>query len=319
MHELDFVLPILSFAYAAAGIGLVSALLARAWARRQRRFPSAGEATWCAFLPPLALLLLPLSAVEPHFPGTLNAVHLMWHSWEQALHAAPLAHGMLHAANSLLLVLAATGLVRMAYALARMRGFASALRTAGTTSPEFVDGVPLRTIDSPRPLCFTTGLLRPSVYLSTGLRELLSPQEREAMLAHEAAHLHRGDSLVRTFLFLFYALFPLPGSRLLLADWHHAVERECDALAARRIGSAPDVASALIRMAQAAARSAVAVPDGACFAALGDDIEGRVEALLALPASHSRARPTPLVLLGLGFLLTGSLWISHAVELFVRH
>jgi hypothetical protein len=118
---------------------------------------------------------------------------------------------------------------------------------------------------------------------------------------------------------LFYALFPLPGGRLLLADWHHAVERECDAEAAARVGSAPDVAAALIRAAQATARSPVTVPGSACFAAFGDDVEGRVAALLALPASRERARPTPLILAGLGVLLTASLWIYHAVELFVHH
>jgi beta-lactamase regulating signal transducer with metallopeptidase domain len=139
------------------------------------------------------------------------------------------------------------------------------------------------------------------------------------MLAHEAAHVRRKDCLARTFLALFYALFPLPGSHLLMADWHHAAERECDALAADRIGSALDVAAALIRAAKAAPRSAVAVRDGACFAGFGDDVEGRVQALLALPASRSRTRPTHLVFASLGFLLAASLWIAHAVELFVRH
>jgi beta-lactamase regulating signal transducer with metallopeptidase domain len=319
MRELEPILLIVSFAYAAAGVGIVSALLVRTWNYRRARRPTAGEAAWCAFLPPLALLLLPLSTVEPHPTGIPGAVHALWHGWQRTLHATPFTHAALHAANYLLLGLAAMGVVRMVFRIAQMRAFASCIHKAASPSATPVEGAPLFSIASARPLCFTMGVLRPAVYLSTGLREQLSPREREAMLAHEATHVRRRDGVVRTFLSLFYTLFPLPGSRLLLADWHHAAERECDAAAAGRIGSATDVAAALIRAAQAMARSSACLPGGACFAAFGDDIEGRVEALLALPSSGSRGWPTRLVLAGLGSLWTASLWFYHAVELFVRH
>jgi beta-lactamase regulating signal transducer with metallopeptidase domain len=163
------------------------------------------------------------------------------------------------------------------------------------------------------------GLRRPAIYVTTSLQEQLSLRDYKAMLAHEAAHLRRRDGLARVFLSLFYALFPLPGSGSLQRDWHHATERDCDAEAACRIGSAPDVAAALLRVAQVIARSATAVPGGACFAAFGDDIEGRVQALLALPAAPTRVLPTRLVILGLGLLLAASSWLHHVVEWFVLH
>lgn len=319
MADLEPILLIVSCAYAAAGIGVVSALGARAWSRRRAHLPSAAEAAWCAGLPLLALLLLPLSAVAPHPAPALDAPHRLWHDWQQDLHAIPWTHAALHAANYLLLLLAAAGVVRLAFALARMHAFAASIRRTATPDPASVAGVPLYQIASTRPLCFTMGPLRPAIYLTTGLREQLSPRECEAMLAHEAAHVHRQDGLVRLFHSLFYALFPLPGARLLLADWHHAAERACDAAAAARIGSATDVATALIRAAQAVSQSAGHVPESACFVALDDDIEGRVAALLAPSSAGARGCPPRVVLAGLGSLGAASLWFSHAVELFVRH
>jgi Zn-dependent protease with chaperone function len=297
---------------------VLSALLIRSWTRQRGRLATPPEAAWCAFLPPFAVLLLPLSALDPHLT-LLPQVHAAWHCWEQAVHTAPVTHGALHTGNALLLLSGAFFLARTVYALTRMRAFAGSVRAAARLQAVEVEGARLYTIPSPRPLCFTMGLLRPAVFVTTGLREHLSPRDFDAMLAHEASHIRRRDGLARVFLSLFYALFPLPGSGLLLRDWHHAAERDCDAEAACRIGSAPDVAAALVRVAQAMTRSSTAVPGGACFAACGDDIEGRVQALLALPASHPRGLPTRLVLLGLGLLLVASSWLHHVVELFVLH
>lgn len=318
MADLHPLLLWLASVYAAAGIGVLSALLIRAWTRRHGRLATPPEAAWCAFLPPLAVLLAPLSALEPHLSQSPD-LHAAWHRWEQAVHAGPVTHGALHAANLLLLFVAAFFAARTVFTLTRMRAFAVSVRSVARLQPEEVEGARLYSISSRRPLCFTMGLLRPAVYVTTSLHDLLPPREYEAMLAHEAAHIRRRDGLARVFLSLFYALFPIPGTGLLLRDWHHAAERDCDAEAAGRTGSAPDVAAALIRVAQAMTRSSTAVPGGACFAAFGDDIEGRVRVLLALPTRHSRVVPTRLVLLGLLPLLAAGSWIHHAAELFAQH
>lgn len=318
MHDLSPLLSLVSFAYLAAGAGLLAALLGMTWARHGGRRLSAGEAAWCAFLPALALLLLPLSSALPHPAGLLDAMHRQWHGWEETLHAEPLAHGLLHAANFGMLILAAAGLIRLAYALARTRAFVSSVRSSALATGQEVEGVPLYTIHTVRPLCFTVGIRRPAIYLSTGLQDQLSTADREAMLLHEAAHIRRKDGLARTFFYLFYALFPLPGARPLMREWREAAERECDAEAAARIGSSTQVATALIRAAQALVRPAAALPDAAFFAAEGDDIEGRVQALLD-GRRRTAVRPAILVLFGLGFVLASSAWVSHAVELFVSH
>lgn len=318
MHEFSPLLSIVSFAYLAAGAGLVAALLGMTWARRGRRRLSAGEAAWCAFLPALALLMAPIALVLPHPAGFLDAMHRQWHGWEQTLHGAPVTHALLHAANYGMLVLASAGMIRLAYALARTRAFVSSVRSSAQATGHEVEGIPLYTIRTIRPLCFTMGIRSPAIYLSTGLQDQLSPSDRQAMLLHEAAHVRRKDSAVRTFFYLFYALFPLPGARLLLRAWREAVERECDAEAAHRVGSSAQVAAALIRAAQALLRPAAALPDAACFAVEGDDIEGRVQALLD-GRDRTAIRPAILVLFGLGFVLASGAWVSHAVELFVSH
>lgn len=318
MADMAPILPVVSYAYFAAAGGLLAALPAITWARRGRQRLSAGEATWCAFLPVLALLLLPLSLVLPHPDGFLDAMHEHWHRWELVLHGAPLAHALLHAANYGMLMLATAGIIRLAYALARTRAFVSSVRSSALATGREVEGIPLYTIRTVRPLCFTMGVRRPAIYLSTGLQDQLSPRDCEAMLAHEAAHVRRKDGAARNFFYLFYALFPLPGSRLLIREWRDAAERECDAEAAVRMGSPTEIAAALIRAAQALVRCAAAVPDAACFAVDGDDIEGRVQALLQ-GKRRATLRPVLLVLFGLGFVLASGAWVSHAVELFVSH
>jgi beta-lactamase regulating signal transducer with metallopeptidase domain len=312
MHEWSGLLLVISFAYAAAGVGLIAGLAGRLWARRGGRVPSAAQAAWCAALPVVAAALLPLSVFQPH-PGPFAVLHDLWHAAEQALRSSPVAHALLHAANWGVLLLATAGLIRASFALARAHAFASSLHRLAADGPECLARPRVYLIRSERPLCFTMGVLRPSIYLSEGLRTQLSERDCEAMLAHEAAHAGRYDSGFQTLLSFFYALLPLPGTGLLMRDWQRASERACDAEAALRIGSAPDVAAALIRAAQAA----VLVPGARCFTSAGEDIEGRVTALLGRPAPHQPI--AGLVATGLAFLLAAGCSVYHAVELFVHH
>lgn len=308
----------LASAYAAVGVGVLSALLTRAWTRRRGGVATAAESAWCALLPAVSLLLLPLSARHPHL-FQLPDLHAAWHGWERTLHAEPAAHGALHAANSVLLLLGAFFFARTVYTVAKLRTFATAVRAASELQPEPFEGANLYTIPSRRPLCFTMGVFRPAIYVTAGLRQQLSQRDCAAMLAHESAHIRRRDNLVKLLLTLFYALFPLPGCGLLLRDWRQAAERECDAAAAHHVGSAADVAAALVRTARVMARSSTETPGGACFAAFEDDLDGRVQALLTCSPLSRRPLSMPPMVLGLGLLIIASSWLHHAVEMFVRH
>jgi Zn-dependent protease with chaperone function len=322
MREPPSILALLTFAYGGAAAGLLAAFVVRGWTCRRGRSPSSLEATWCVLLPALAVLALPaLSMLQPH-GESFTGLHALWHSWEQAIHTSAVGHALLHVANFLVLLFALCCVVRTVYALAQIQAFGASLRAAAHQDPRQVEARPLFRLPSPHPACFTLGIASPSVYVTTGLLEQVSPRDCEAILAHEAAHISRRDGLIKAFLLAFYHLLPLPGSDLLRADWERAAERECDALAARRIGSPCDVAAALVRVARLA--GPIPVPAVSCFAA-GDDVEGRVQALLSGPAEGTlgpaarAAESSLLALISLGIVFAASFWVRDAVELFVHH
>ncbi|WP_019873233.1 M56 family metallopeptidase [Sporichthya polymorpha] len=108
------------------------------------------------------------------------------------------------------------------------------------------------------PLAYVAGLLRPRVVVSDGLLQLLSPDEQQAVLAHEAAHLRLGharllvvgSALARTYRWM-------PGVSPAWALLRRELEAAADDAAARAVG-ARTLLSALARVAIARARPAVA-------------------------------------------------------------
>jgi Zn-dependent protease with chaperone function len=318
-------LSVLAFSYGAAVLGLLVALGVYGWQCRWDHRRSPAEAAWWAFLPALAMLVAPLGALlQPHVLPPMGDLHGLWHAWEERVHATPITHGILHVGNGLCLAAAGFGLGRGLYFLIRMLTFARSIRRVAGLRGGSGDEAPLYTLESLRPACFALGILRPAVYLTTGLQAQLSARECQAMLAHEAVHIRRRDGLVGALLAGFYHLVPLPGSARLRAAWAQAVERACDAEAARQIGSPTDVAAALVRVARLVGGPTPAVP-GILWFAPGEDLPGRVAALLAMPAVGLAVPPglslVPGRLIGvsLGLLLAGSVPLSHLVELFVHH
>ena len=323
MAELCSPVALLTIVYIAALAGHVSALALREWLRRGGRLRSMAEATGCALLGPLSILVIPLAPLlYPQTTGYFAAMHDAWHHWENILHTAPAVHSLLHIISFLLLATALVCLARAVYGFARMRELAATLKRA---QPQPLGGsdLPLFSLSTARPFCFTVGMLRPRIYISTGLLQELSPRDQQAVLAHEAAHVRRRDGGMNAFLRGFYTLFPLPGSLLVRHEWERAAERACDTEAAQQVGNPCDVAAALVKVARLV--DPRSVPGAAYFAASGEDIAGRVHALLALPASgHFRRERRPvlvtgLIVLHLLALLVAETWIRHFVELLVHH
>jgi Zn-dependent protease with chaperone function len=324
-REVATLLSVLAFSYGAAVLGLLIARGGCGWRCRRGAGISSAEAAWWAFLPALAMLVAPLGALlQPHVLPPMTDLHGAWHAWEERIHATPVTHGILHGGNSLCLAVAGWGLGRALYLLVRMRAFTVTVRAAAKLQSGGEDEAPLYTLASPRPACFALGVFRPAVYLTTGLQEQLSAPECEAMLAHEAAHIRRRDGLVGALLAGFYHLVPLPGSAGLQTAWAQAVERACDAEAARQIGSPTDVAAALVRVARLMRGAPPAVASLVAFAP-HEDLPGRVAALLAMPG-EGRALPADrslvparLMAVSLGLLLAASVPLRHLVELFAHH
>lgn len=95
---------------------------------------------------------------------------------------------------------------------------------------------------------FTSGWIRPRIYLAKSLEELLSQGELVAVLAHEGAHASARDPLrLSTLRFLSLTLFWLPALRQLASDF--ADEAEIRADDAASAAGESNVASALVKLA----------------------------------------------------------------------
>jgi Zn-dependent protease with chaperone function len=137
----------------------------------------------------------------------------------------------------------------------------------------------LRLVESAQPFCFVAGGRRPEIFVSTAVWNGLADDEREAMLAHERAHIRHSDLMWRRLVELFAAFGAPLTAAPLLASWEAATEHLRDADAASAVGDPDTVAAAMISMYRLGAPSAGPMFTG--FAASRGALEDRVEALLA--------------------------------------
>src|SRR2546423_422496 len=142
---------------------------------------------------------------------------------------------------------------------------------------------------APGPLVL--GLLRPTILLPPSLAARLSPEELRLALAHELAHLARGDlwlSLVPTLAQSLFFFHPLVG--LACREWATAREAACDAAALALTGApAPAYGRLLLKLASAGRGAGVASALGASLRA--DTLHRRIALLRHFsPASHRRLR-----------------------------
>ena len=129
-------------------------------------------------------------------------------------------------------------------------------------------------VESARAFCFVA---RRGVFVSSRVWSSLPANERTAVIAHEHAHMRRGD-LGRRFLLESLLLFaaPLAADRV-RASWLRASERLCDADAAA--ATAPEtVATAMVSMYRL--RAAQPGPSFA-FTPAANELAGRIQAVLA--------------------------------------
>ncbi|MBW7957167.1 MAG: M56 family metallopeptidase [Deltaproteobacteria bacterium] len=98
---------------------------------------------------------------------------------------------------------------------------------------------------------FTYGLLKPRVYISTGLLNILSSEEAKAVLLHEINHKKRRDPLRFLALgFLKDAFFYIPAARQLASYSRLKREEEADDAAARSSYGPITLASAILKVAR---------------------------------------------------------------------
>ena len=255
MSALAFVLQCAAIAALASGAAslllLALTLPARPLLQRLTAARRADALLLAAVLPALACLAVVLGAATPPLLAALGlgADHCPTHTHHA--HLCLLHPGRLHSA------VAALGAVSLAVLTFRAAWLLSSLRDTrrrldvleqlGSARPG--SRFPVIAVRGARGLCHSAGVFSRRIFVSSELLETLSTDEARAALAHEEAHLTRRDPL--SCLALSVAkLFWLPGlAALLQRDFHAAMEEACDADAARSLGDAALVASALVNVA----------------------------------------------------------------------
>ncbi len=174
------------------------------------------------------------------------------------------------AAAALVLVLVALTVLSLRHGLAALekrRRLSALLRL-------LPQGGLLRRIEDTRPLALVARPLRPVLLISRGMLEGLDRRERRVVLAHEAAHLRRGD-LLRTLLLEVLLAIHLPATAgRLRTAWRQAIEERADDRVAQRFGQ-ETTARTLLKVVRLQRFPAT---DG--LAASGANVTQRVERLL---------------------------------------
>lgn len=105
----------------------------------------------------------------------------------------------------------------------------------------------LRVVDDARPLAFSLGIFKPTIFVSTGLLDILDDAELEATLAHEVIHLKHGDPLFAAGLGWLKDASAGVG-RIAWNRYEADRERTADMLAARAISTPQVLAEALVKV-----------------------------------------------------------------------
>ena len=182
-------------------------------------------------------------------------------------------------------------------------------------------------IDSSYPVAAVTGLFRTRLLISTRIVSECTPRELDAVIRHEAAHVHRRDNLVRAAMrYLPDPLLLMRAGRELQTDWAAAAEEAADDEAAGpRVEARTELAAALVRVARMAQGPPPQWMPALAFYE-GTNLENRVRRLLRAGTRAKGASATQVVLslsaVAAGAVLVAgdlSLELHKAMELAVRY
>lgn len=267
-----------------------------------------------ALLPAFVAVTVTVAALAPSFGWIVDHCALSLDSHTHPHICA--AHHVATLPALTLLALSGVFAARVIFAFARTaRAIVSAVLTRRALAQVASESTSLgaQVLPFEEPQAFVVGLFRPSVFVTRGLLADTHREHLEAVLAHEAAHIRRRDSLRR--LAAFIALpFHLPG----IAAWierrlARAHEMAADAEAAALIRSPERVAHALVRLARA---NRPAPTFALAFG--GSNLEVRVATLLDSRPRMDQPKTAALAVAGvMGLVLVGfsADAIHHGVEM----
>lgn len=181
--------------------------------------------------------------------------------------------------GALLFVAAIWRAIRIAFATRRLtRDWltgAEPIALRGITVPSVV-------VNTSFPVVAVIGVRRPTLVIARSVLELCTPEELDAILAHEQGHIEHRDNLRRTVLAVMPDLFGwLPPAARLVTAWRAACEEAADDEAARTGANGRlFLASALVKVARmaAGARISPAMPASSFYC--GENLDTRVRRLL---------------------------------------
>ncbi|MEP6851984.1 MAG: M56 family metallopeptidase [bacterium] len=227
-------------------------------------------------------------------PRLAAAAHLS----AAALRAAdpvPAAVGLVAGVTVLVLLVASS--VRAIRAISELTSAALACRRLGPAPGGLV------VVDDARPAAYTVPGLSGRMVVTTSMLRALPPEERRALLAHEAAHLDHHHVVYVQLASLAAAANPL--LRPTAGAVRVAAERWADDVAAQRTGDRRLVATALARAGLARAGDPTRMP-AAALAAVDTALGQRIEALLAPQRQHRTVTVATVVLMTVGCVVSGT-------------
>jgi Zn-dependent protease with chaperone function len=183
------------------------------------------------------------------------------------------------------------------------------------------DGHVIYVLSSDIPTVFTSGLLAPSIYITTALQKQVNQRELDIIIKHEAAHARAHDPFFKVFFMILCSFFPNKISQLLMQQFILLTEQMADSEVTRHHDHL-DVAQTLVKV----ARLQHQLPshcNGRQLSYFGNEqISQRVHELLCpLAQTPLRAWCFALLLLVMTPLFTASFVDSfhHLIESFFNH
>ena len=134
------------------------------------------------------------------------------------------------------------------------------------------------------PALTLTGLCSPRVLVSGSAAAMLVPEELDAALKHEIAHVRRRDNLKK----LLFRVCIFPGMSALESAWSAAEEMAADDAAVTSTSEALDLAAALIKLSRLAATQPTAALTTALVQGELASVNARIERLVIWDPSRQR-------------------------------
>ena len=256
--------------------------------------------------------LVSLLVFAPSVGGAIIDTHC--HQGSCAPHPPVLSTSTLVAGITVLVVLIATSVAGAVLTQALVRTILTGKTLLGftETSPRT-----FRVLDTPQPLAYCVGLLRPHVVISRGMLCQLADTSLDVVLAHERAHSERLDNLRHLLARLCCIPMPRHWRRAITDDLRLAAEQACDQEAAQRTGDALAVANTLLAVRGGLAPKSE--PHVAISALCEHDLEQRVRALLEprwSPPSRTWLLASGIVTAYVSVTVVSAEVVHHAVEAF---